>query len=461
MPKAVGYLQGSSPRTACVDLKPCVVLRLGRLEILSSSFVYYVISASVLMQALVFVSVGAMADYGSNRKRMLILATIIGVTASLLMLTVVRPSLFLYAALLSIMMNIAFGTATVFYNAYFPLLVSNYHAAPHDIEVMSEEMSTSKGDDRSTSSPINEHERLKLVDNVSSYISTRGFIVGYLGSFIVLALSCLFAYLRPESFFSLQICIAFCGVWWLAFSIFPFLKLKTRPGPRLPAGTNYLFFSWKKVYNTLRKCKQLPVTFWFLLCFFLFSDGYATMGSVAVIFAKTEMNAPDEKVIIAALITPFSSIIGNFLFFYVQKWTKMSSKTCLMILLGLMGLIPCYGVVGLITDKFGLHHQWEIFAFAIAYGFIVGALQSYARVIFSELIPPGDESEFFSLYAITDKGSSWLGPLFQSLLLGWTGNSRYGLIVLAAMMWLPIPVIASRVDMERGVKDAKEFHVTL
>ena len=37
-------------------------------------------------------------------------------------------------------------------------------------------------------------------------------------------------------------------------------------------------------------------------------------------------------------------------------------------------------------------------------GFILGAYQSFSRVLYSELMPPGHESEFFSLYEVTDKG---------------------------------------------------------
>jgi UMF1 family MFS transporter len=200
------------------------------------------------------------------------------------------------------------------------------------------------------------------------------------------------------------------------------------------------------------------MTFWYLTCFFLFSDGYSTMGAVAVIFARTEMGVPYDKLIIAVLISPFASVLGNTFFYLLQKYTRMSSKSVLILLLALMGLVPGWGLLGLVTTTVGLHNEWEIYLFASFYGFLVGALQSYSRVIFSELIPPGDESEFFSLYAITDKGSSWLGPLVQSLLLNATGNSRFGLSVLLAMIWLPIPVIMWIVDIPRGVLDAKAFH---
>ncbi len=452
MPRAVGFLKGTVD-SPCVEGKPCI-LKIGSLQLPTSAFAYYIIAISVLLQALVFISVGAMADYGGWRKRMLFISTIVGSASSMLILTVVRPSLYLYAALLSIVMNIAFGTATVFYNAYLPLLANNYHATEDIDPDMVEKKAVSI---RSISS---ENTRLKKHDNISSFISTRGFILGYLGAFIVLALCAVYVYLSGQTFLNLEMCVAFCGVWWLLFSIYSFLRIKKRPGPDLPTGTNYLLFSWKKVYRTMSKCKQLPVTFWYLLCFFLFSDGYSTVGSVAVIFAHTEMGVPYDKLIIAVLLSPFCSFLGNAFFYILQKWTKLASKSILVILLGLMGLIPIWGILGFFTTSIGLHNQWEIYLFACYFGFLVGALQSFSRVIFSELIPPGDESEFFSLYAITDKGSSWLGPLVQSLLLNVTGSPRYIFIVLLGMIWIPIPIIVSLVDMTQGIKDAKSFHLS-
>lgn len=460
MPQKIGYRQGSSPRSACVEGAPCVVLRLGKIEVLSNSFALYVIAVSVLCQAIMFVSVGAMADYGSYRKKLLFISTVVGSISAILMLTVLRPSLFWYAALLSIVMNVAFGTATVFYNAYLPLLVKSYRASSADVEVMVDECGPTKEDAKAEEIPSrgSNGSNLKKLDDISSYISTRGFIVGYLGAFLVLIISVLYLHLRQFSFYNLQMCVALCGVWWLAGSIYSFAKLKTRPGPYLPQGSSYLVYSWKKVGKTVKKCRQLPVTFWFLLCFFLFSDGYSTLGAVAVLFARTEMKMPYEKVIIAVLVSPFSSVLGNFFFFYLQKWTKMSSKSILLALLTLMGLVICYGLSGIFTSIIGLHHEWEMYLFACTYGFIVGALQSYSRVIYSELIPPGDEAEFFSLYAITDKGSSWLGPLLQSLAQDLTGNSRFGFFVLIVMVWAPIPVIVWLVDMPKGIRDAKAFH---
>ena len=48
---------------------------------------------------------------------------------------------------------------------------------------------------------------------------------------------------------------------------------------------------------------------------------------------------------------------------------------------------------------------------------MIGAVQSYSRTMFCDLLIPGKEAEFFALFEITDKGSSWLGPCSYSLLI--------------------------------------------
>ena len=52
--------------------------------------------------------------------------------------------------------------------------------------------------------------------------------------------------------------------------------------------------------------------------------------------------------------------------------------------------------------------------------------QSFSRVLFAEMIPVGYESEFFSLYAVTDKGSAFLGPMVIAILSDYTNQPRFG-----------------------------------
>ena len=84
------------------------------------------------------------------------------------------------------------------------------------------------------------------------------------------------------------------------------------------------------------------------------------------------------------------------------------------------------------------------------------AVQSFSKVLFTELIPPGDEAEFFSLYEITDKGSSWFGPLMVGLINDATHNIRWGFLVLLVLLVLPAPLLILT-NVEKGKKDALDF----
>merc|ERR1719419_716458 len=97
---------------------------------------------------------------------------------------------------------------------------------------------------------------------------------------------------------------------------------------------------------------------------------------------------------------------------------------------------------------FGLVTKPEMYIYTSVYGVLVGIIQSYGRVVTSNLIPLNAESEIFSLYEITDKGSSWLGPLIVGV-LNQAGNMRYAFLYGIWAFAITIPIIWT-VDMQEG-----------
>lgn len=446
LPRAVGHIRGD-PATPCgileSDTRPCVLFHVGALEINTSSFAYYTIALSVLLQAVVFMSLGSLADYGRLRRRFLRISTWLGAALTVSVMLATRPHMYWLTAVLFILINICVGAGTVFYNAYLPLLAASH---PHCNE---------------TKADGEQQAARKSKEEVSNWISTRGFAVGYVSALVTLVACAAFMLYRGSTFWNMGLCIAFCGVWWLAASLFSLFALRARTGPPLPPGTNYITVSWSKLLDTFRKTRQLPTTFWYLASYFLFSDGYGTLCSVAVIFARSEMGVPYVDMMKAMILAPVCSLLGNYFFFGVQRVFRLRTKTMILLLLGLLSVIPLYGSLGLVSTAVGLRNKWEIYLFTTYYGFLVGAIQSFSRVMFAEFIPPGDESEFFSLYAMTDKGSAALGPALQSLVSDWTSDQRYGLLVLSLFLIVPIPMIAFMVDADKGKADAQSFHARI
>jgi UMF1 family MFS transporter len=69
-------------------------------------------------------------------------------------------------------------------------------------------------------------------------------------------------------------------------------------------------------------------------------------------------------------------------------------------------------------------------AMAAGIGLVLGGSQALSRSLFSQLIPPGKEAEYFGIYVISDKGTSWLGPLLFGLVFQLFGSYRYAIISL-------------------------------
>jgi len=78
------------------------------------------------------------------------------------------------------------------------------------------------------------------------------------------------------------------------------------------------------------------------------------------------------------------------------------------------------------------------------------------RSLYASMIPPGMEAAFFALYAVTDKGSSALGPMVVGRIVDSTGDIRSGFWFLALLVLLPLPVLYC-VDLAKGRGDAARF----
>lgn len=74
-----------------------------------------------------------------------------------------------------------------------------------------------------------------------------------------------------------------------------------------------------------------------------------------------------------------------------------------------------------------------------------------------QLSSQGQEARFFSLFSITDKSASFLGPAAIACVADWTGEIRYGFGVLALLMIAPVPILRYCVIQERGRRDARDY----
>ena len=84
---------------------------------------------------------------------------------------------------------------------------------------------------------------------------------------------------------------------------------------------------------------------------------------------------------------------------------------------------------------------------------VLGGSQALSRAMFSRLIPPGAEAQYFGFYEVSDAGTSWLGPLVFGLTYQNTGSYRSALVSLVAFFVVGFLLLA-RVPMRRAIAAA-------
>jgi UMF1 family MFS transporter len=95
----------------------------------------------------------------------------------------------------------------------------------------------------------------------------------------------------------------------------------------------------------------------------------------------------------------------------------------------------------------------QFYLLAVFIGIVLGGSQALSRSLFSHMIPRGQEAEYFSLYEISERGTSWLGPLIFGLTLQLTGSYRSALVSLIVFFVAGF-VLLVMVNVRRAVVEA-------
>jgi UMF1 family MFS transporter len=85
-------------------------------------------------------------------------------------------------------------------------------------------------------------------------------------------------------------------------------------------------------------------------------------------------------------------------------------------------------------------------------GIVLGGSQALSRSLYSLMIPKGQEAEFFSIYEVSDKGTSWLGPLVFGLAYNLTHSYRTAILSVAIFLILGLLLLLF-VNVSKAVRE--------
>ena len=353
------------------------------------------VSISMVFAALLSPPLGAIADVSRNRKRFLLIFTLISVICTAFMFFVQKGDILL-GFVLFVLANIGFEAGLVFYDAFLPNLTSK-----------------------------------KNFGRVSGY----GFAMGYVGALAVLLIVMM---LLPEQtstdyYFYIRLSFIVAAGFFLFFSL-PIFLFVSEPKVTEPQKRELIKKGINKSFTTLKAIfigKQYPSIKRFLLAFFLYNDAIITIIAFASIFAANTLKMNDEEIILFFVIVQSTAVIGSFIFGIVSD--HIGPKKTIIITL--------YIWIAVIIGAFFVNTIFEFYIIGLVAGMSIGSSQSCSRSLMALLTPKEREAEFFGFYdGLFGKSSAVVGPLFYGIISD-LSNERFaalaiGIFFVAGLIFL-------------------------
>jgi UMF1 family MFS transporter len=280
--------------------------------------------------------------------------------------------------------------------------------------------------------------------------SSRGWAFGYLGGGVLLLIN-LVIVLNPGLLgvgkgMAVRISLLSAAVWWAAFTIIPFVRLRNyAPVGKLKEPGGLLQRSFGQLFATLKDMKRFPMTLTFLAAYLFYNDGIQTVIYAASTYGEKQLKF-DTSVLIATILLIQFVAFGGALWFgrLASKYGAYRS-----ILWGTFAWMVIVTFALFLPEK----NIALFLALAVAIGIVLGGTQALSRSFFSLLIPRGREGEYFSLYNAAERGTSWFGTLLFGVVFQLSGSYRPAIFALIVFFVLGAFFLL-RLDPERGIREA-------
>ena len=375
-------------------------------QIAAGSLWLYAVAASTILMAAVLPLVGALVDHVGHKRHLLAGFAWSGAAATCL-LVFTGGSGWQTVVALSVLAGLCAGAATVVYNSL-----------------------------------LNDIAGVEDRDAVSS----RGWAAGYLGAGIVLVANIVVLQVADglgiDSETAVRVCLLTAGVWWAAWTVVPFVVLRDRPRrSREHSADGVLHAAARSVAGLARTLRDLPQTVRFLTAFIVYNAGIQAVLASSAVYATRELGHSQSVVVVALICTQFVAAPGALAMGWLAD--RYGPRRIVAASLGVWALAVLAGAL------IPAGNAPVYLSVAVGVGLVVGGSQALSRSMFSTLLPPGREAEFFGLYQTADRATSWIATLAFGVLYQLLGDYRPAMLALSATFLIGLALLA-RVDLPVG-----------
>ena len=354
---------------------------------------------------------GAIADAGNSKKRLLLFFAALGILMTAGLYFVAQDETYLALSLFALSV-IGFSGSIIFYDA---LIVG-----------ICEEKSYDK-------------------------LSTFGYAAGYLGGGLLFAFD-VYMTLNPADFGfassadAVKFSFLTVSVWWFLFSLplfFNVPEIKTSQKVQLHKA---IFNGFKQLKITFNNIKKLRMVLLFLCAYWLYIDGVDTIVRMAVDYGMS-LGFESTDLIIALLLTQFVGFPSAIGFGYLAQY--IGTKRGILIGIAVYLLVTVWASQIQVVSEF--------YTLAIIIGLVQGGVQALSRSFYARIIPENRAAEFFGFYNMLGKFAAVLGPVMMGVVSLLTQSPRISILSISLLFILG-GILLYYVDEEKAKVMLAEYN---
>ena len=340
-----------------------------------------------LVIALLAPLLGAMADRGGARVRMMAFFTLLGALMTALLYQVGQGE-WAAAGTIYLLAGIGFSGGVIFNDA---LLVDVSKPREYDL------------------------------------VSAFGYSLGYAGGGLLLVVNAAMV-ASPASFGladaaeAVRIAFPMVAAWWLLFTVPALLWVREQKPARPLALPAAAVAGFRELRATIAEVRRYRPLLWFLLAYWMYIDGVNTIIKMAVDYGLS-LGFPQQSLIAALLITQFVAFPAALAFGWIGS--KIGARN------GIFIAIAIYSTATIAA--YWMRDITHFYLLAGTIGLVQGGIQSLSRSYFASLVPPGKQGEFFGFYNMMGKFAAVLGPLMVGITALVTDDTRNGMLSIIVL----------------------------
>jgi UMF1 family MFS transporter len=234
---------------------------------------------------------------------------------------------------------------------------------------------------------------------------------------------------------------------WLAIFVLPMFFFTPDTKPTGLRGWTAARTGVVRLWGTVRKLRHYRNPALFLLAYMIYNDGLAAIIFMGGVYAKAAFGWSLVQLGVFGIVVTIFAAAGAFVGgalddrFGSKRTVQVAIAGVTVATIGILSVTATsilFGVSAAPLDParsmFASVQELTFMGFGILLGICMGPMQAASRTMMGRLSPPEMSGEFYGLFALSGRATTFLCPLLIGLVTAATGGQREGLLVVLAFL---------------------------